>query len=1035
MVMQAMKTFVAYAAGVCECCGGRFERGATLAWGKAKGARCHVECVQPVPVVDVPRAAFVPLAAPSAKQAAIFDAVERTADSLLIEAVAGSGKTTTIVNAAYRLPRDGKYLFLAFNASIAKELGDHLPEWVQAGTFHAVSYRTWRRNRRHRHNDPTDTKVRAIWRDWCDEGEVTPVEDRLYAAGVNNLVSKAKNAGVGVLVADEPATWMELVQRFDISFEDDKGTAGAVETGIEFARNLLKASTSDTATLDFDDMLYMPLYYQVPFERYDAVFVDESQDTNRVQRAILHKLLKPGGRLIAVGDSRQAIYGFRGADSDAMDIMAAEFGCTRLPLDITYRCPKAVVQAARQYVSHITAADTAPDGLVSEMLRWNVADFQPTDAVLCRNTAPLVSMAYRLLACRIPCKVLGREIGKGLVALVNRFKATSVEELVTRLQTYRDEESARLMAAMKEEQAQALEDKVASILAAIDALQEPRTVPALLAFIESIFSDDDKADRLTLATCHKSKGLEWKRVFILDRDLMPSRFARQDWQKVQEYNLLYVAYTRSMDRLHFINSSTVEYGTDVPSEEAVADTTALPTQEADSVATSGDVRIAGQCETCGTSTLAGAKRCPRCIGEAVRRDYRFQVLAEVPATETRHGYSLLKYTGNTYSDACEMADHFETQLGPRYPAGTSFAVVDRDTGVVMARGVYTDNPLDDHMKRTILAVDMPPVEGLHSVEAGATVGHADSGTDASDTGEGDAAMAVLTLDNGKEVQVREITAEQALADAGRTAQTRRHIERSTRATDRHVAQREHSLRAYDDNEVLKAMTNQVDFLPDDEDVIPDDADPALAGSGLGPTADDDNQGVIELNEELVREAEDDSQLPTSEQRARRNGKVTGAGKAAPTTKKAAAAQAKDAVRAEASKGKGQPKATPAAKAKAEPKAKAEKPASTRRAKGEGPKERAAIEHRPSRSERMCDAACGTQIKRGEEYTIVRSPELLPNGQKVRIGYYHDGCYANRKATLSKLKPEEPKAKGKAAKAEAAPAPAATGKGKAGKASK
>ena len=60
---------------------------------------------------------------------------------------------------------------------------------------------------------------------------------------------------------------------------------------------------------------------------------------------------------------------------------------------------------------------------------------------------------------------------------------------------------------------------------------------------------EDNEPTLTLSTCHKAKGREWQRVAILEPELMPSKWARQDWQYQQEQNLIYVAYTRTQSEL------------------------------------------------------------------------------------------------------------------------------------------------------------------------------------------------------------------------------------------------------------------------------------------------------------------------------------------------------------------------------------------------------------------------------------------------------------------------------------------------------
>ena len=80
---------------------------------------------------------------------------------------------------------------------------------------------------------------------------------------------------------------------------------------------------------------------------------------------------------------------------------------------------------------------------------------------------------------------------------------------------------------------------------------------SLLAKIELTFTDEPNTSRLTLSTVHKAKGLEFETVFILDFDkYMPSKWAAQDWQKVQERNLIYVAVTRAKNKLVYIYSDS-----------------------------------------------------------------------------------------------------------------------------------------------------------------------------------------------------------------------------------------------------------------------------------------------------------------------------------------------------------------------------------------------------------------------------------------------------------------------------------------------
>ncbi len=87
--------------------------------------------------------------------------------------------------------------------------------------------------------------------------------------------------------------------------------------------------------------------------------------------------------------------------------------------------------------------------------------------------------------------------------------------------------------------------------------EDSRTVASVLAKVDLMFgeaTDKDLSSRVVLCSIHKSKGLEWPTVFFLDRNLLPSKFATQPWQRKQEANLGYVAVTRSMHTLYYISS-------------------------------------------------------------------------------------------------------------------------------------------------------------------------------------------------------------------------------------------------------------------------------------------------------------------------------------------------------------------------------------------------------------------------------------------------------------------------------------------------
>jgi len=478
----------------------------------------------------------------STYQTAIFNFVETGTGNAIVEAVAGSGKSTTIVEAIKKVR--GQAIFLAFNKSIADELK---ARGVNARTFHSLTFGPVMQSLGQR--QPEMNKLRKL----VDEN-FTGEQKRLYGTFCERMVGLARGVGIGCLEADTELAWVALAEHHDIEPENEEAEFGEA---IELSRKLLDLCNA-SKLCDFDDMLYRAVKDGISLPKFDFVFVDEAQDTNPIQRAILTKIMRKGARLVAVGDPAQAIYGFRGADSDSLNRIAADFNCIRLPLTITYRCPTSVVSYAQQWVSHIEARPGAPEGVVEELgTTWKPTDFVAGDLVVCRKTAPLITTAFKFIRANVPVQVMGREIGQGLKSLIKKMNAKGIDHLVEKLEKFQEREVEKARAKQDDAKIEAIQDKVGSILFLIDGLKEgKRTIPDLEKGIDWLFANKDQA--VIFATIHKSKGLEAKRVWWLGRSECPAKWARQDWQKEQELNLCYVAATRAIEALYLIEEKKGE---------------------------------------------------------------------------------------------------------------------------------------------------------------------------------------------------------------------------------------------------------------------------------------------------------------------------------------------------------------------------------------------------------------------------------------------------------------------------------------------
>lgn len=284
---------------------------------------------------------------PSPFQQAFFTELRDGTSSILLNAGAGSGKSTTILHGCTIPPTHLLIIILAFNKKIADAMANRVPLHIkeQVGTFHS---RAWKALRRSLAKNPkyVGEKAKDKIRDILKKNILKYSDFELYNQYVCKLVSLAKSAG---LFPDSPeSSWQELIAHFALTAE---GPDFDELRAIRMAQGALEENNADLSQIMFDDMLYLPYVRNTQFDKASYIFVDEAQDTNAVQRALLHKMLAPDGRLIAVGDPYQSIYGFRGADASAMSLLQSEFSMLELPLSICYRCSQSVVREAQKYLN------------------------------------------------------------------------------------------------------------------------------------------------------------------------------------------------------------------------------------------------------------------------------------------------------------------------------------------------------------------------------------------------------------------------------------------------------------------------------------------------------------------------------------------------------------------------------------------------------------------------------------------------------------------------------------------------------------
>lgn len=491
---------------------------------------------------------------PTSEQQAIITAATQP-QSLMVNALAGTGKTTTLTMLAKALPPEPA-LALAFNKKIKEELEKRFPSNFTVMTMNGLGHRAWASTINKKKMLIDANKIGRLTTD-----ALKPFPDsKPQWAAIKTLVIQAMQVGLvpsqfqhaRSLVPDTPQTWEDLDDAFSLGLTTDER---------KLARRVLISSIEEgfNGCITFDDQIYLPVVFSGSFPRFPIVLVDEAQDLSPLNHQMLKKVA--AGKLIVVGDPRQAIYAFRGADHNSMEnLKSLRAEWIELPLNTTFRCPQNVVERQHAHAPQYRAAPSAPSGTVLDLTAegswsWPTVAKNPQDevAVLCRNNAPLLSMAFKLLRKGIGVNMLGRDIGRGLSALCKKISpdlTLSIEPFNAKLLEWFEGESSKAEANADATKLDSVTDRYECIKTVIEN-KSPRTVKALIFELDTLFLKDNGL--VTLATGHKAKGLEWDTVVHLDPWRIPSKFSKTDADKKQEFNLQYVLETRTKNTLILAN--------------------------------------------------------------------------------------------------------------------------------------------------------------------------------------------------------------------------------------------------------------------------------------------------------------------------------------------------------------------------------------------------------------------------------------------------------------------------------------------------
>ena len=411
----------------------------------------------------------------------------------------------------------------------------------------------------------------------------------------------------------DAATWVldksmphNIDQKFLQTHEKNRGGWKKLKEPIE--RNL-------KTLRDFDDDLWYAAQHADELDwskpkKYDIVLVDEVQDFNKAQKVLLQKLVENGARVVAVGDVNQSMYRFRGADDNAFqDITNMLVGASSNPentvktLTKNFRSKPGIIEfsnknsvvdnlrAGKEYdpddPAYISDREVKYDDTISRLGEemQSLGELKKQTAFIARTNEPLAKAAMDLLKHKIPFVIYGKDIAGETIGLINRvlnwqkYKSVNDESdlmsFIDELNDFVEDKkekwggSARKAGQLKD-LLEAQKALVSASSVAEDQLKSPNVdefkkwLYQRLGGVPENMSKRQKAEHkkrleeenpVILTTAHRSKGLEFDRVYELTPSMYPHPRTKLDADFAQEENSRYVAQTRAKDEYHVVDDS------------------------------------------------------------------------------------------------------------------------------------------------------------------------------------------------------------------------------------------------------------------------------------------------------------------------------------------------------------------------------------------------------------------------------------------------------------------------------------------------
>lgn len=489
--------------------------------------------------------------APTGEQAEIVGSCPAPGEIMLINAYAGTGKTSTLRMIAEANP-DKRILYVCYNRLTAEKASKSFPKNTKCRTIHSLAYAEIGRHYDHKLGAPTTREVMATFK-----------VDKTYVAVLAlNLVqaycySTEKEITPAVLDPEQDRLTFFGVQQYPQS--------------INLAKLVWAEMININSPFKITHDGYLKLWsFKNPVLLYQMIFLDEAQDTNPITHEIILAQSRSGkSSLIFVGDTHQAIYSWRKA-VNAMALVS-DTARYRFPLTTSFRFGQTIADNASKLLGYLDD----PVRLIGLGPTTNII---PAKAVIGRVNGTLIGYAAdAMFRHKQQVHFAGTShennwdpyfLYEFQILLDLHYLSTDKIDLVETPQIKAFKAYYEVLKQIEGDgNSLGGDEELYTWVKLLEYLGETalavgKSLPELVQFLRTNCTSPEEAD-LSVSTAHRAKGLEWESVEVLgDFDTIPPRYEmnpltqRRDEHSTasrEAINLIYVAATRAAKSVKYYN--------------------------------------------------------------------------------------------------------------------------------------------------------------------------------------------------------------------------------------------------------------------------------------------------------------------------------------------------------------------------------------------------------------------------------------------------------------------------------------------------